>query len=104
MEAIAVSGHYGGRIDLLLTDIVMPGMTISEMILQFLALRPATPVLRMSGYPERLGAQLGGQLENGTPYLQKPFTPQVLLARIRKVLDTAEPGISNYRGRLEAFG
>ena len=110
MEAIEVSGHYGGLIDLLLTDIVMPGMSASELIAQFLALRPGTPVLRMSGYPGRLGAQLGGRLEHGTPYLQKPFTPQVLLARIRNLLDAAvldalnEPGGSNYRGRLEAFG
>ena len=99
MEAVEVSARYGGRIDLLLTDIVMPGMSASEMILQFLALRPGTPVLRMSGYPERLGAQLN----DGTPYLQKPIMPQVLLARIRKVLEN-ESEISNYRGRLEAFG
>ena len=72
MEAVEVSGDYGGRIDLLLTDIVMPGMSASEMTLQFLALRPGTPVLRMSGYPDRLGCL--PQLNHGTPSLQKPFT------------------------------
>jgi DNA-binding response OmpR family regulator len=58
-------------------------MNGSEVIRQFLAVRPGVPVIRMSGYSERLGAQL----DDSVPLLQKPFTPRVLLYRIRDMLD-----------------
>jgi PAS domain S-box-containing protein len=82
-EAIELARHYGGPIHLLLTDMVLPGMNGSEVIRQFLAVRPGVPVIRMSGYSERLGAQL----DDSVPLLQKPFTPRVLLYRIRDMLD-----------------
>ena len=78
-QAIELAGRYGGRIDLLLTDVVLPGMNGEELIPRILVLRPGMPVLRMSGYPQRSGIQL----KTGTPYLQKPFSPAELLNRIR---------------------
>jgi DNA-binding response OmpR family regulator len=56
-----------------------------EVIRRFLAIRPDTPVIRMSGYPERFGAPLNGDI----PYLQKPFTPEELLGKIRNIFDGA---------------
>jgi len=82
-DAIQIAERYKGEIDLLLTDLVLPGMKGSEVIERFLALRPGAGVLRMSGYPDRFGAQLG----EGIPHLQKPFTEEKLLRRVRGVLD-----------------
>jgi two-component system cell cycle sensor histidine kinase/response regulator CckA len=85
IEAIELARSYGGSIDLLLTDIVLPGMKSADLIRQFQAVRPGVTVLRMSGYPDRFGAALDSE----TPHLAKPFTAEALLSRIRKLLDTA---------------
>jgi DNA-binding response OmpR family regulator len=82
-DAMEIARYYSGIIHLLLTDVVLPGMKGLEVIRQFQALRPGVPVLRMSGYPERFGIS-----PNEDVYLiQKPFTPEALLTRIRRVLD-----------------
>ena len=84
-DAIEIARRYGGPIDLLLTDVVLPGMSGADVVRHFREIRPGVPVLRMSGYPERFGAQMS----DGIPMLQKPFTANVLLNRLRKILDTA---------------
>jgi PAS domain S-box-containing protein len=84
-DALEIARRYGGPIDLLLTDVVLPGMSGAEVVRHFRELRPGVPVLRMSGYPERFVAQLN----DGIPMLQKPFTANVLLNRLRKTLDAA---------------
>jgi CheY-like chemotaxis protein len=86
-DALGIAQHYEGRIHLLLTDVVLPGMNGTELVKRFLQLRPGTPVLRMSGYSERFGVQMS----DGVPFLQKPFTPPALLGRIREILDAVEP-------------
>jgi PAS domain S-box-containing protein len=73
------------RIDLLLTDMVLPGMNGVEVIRHFSALRPGVPVVRMSGYPERFAAQMLDDI----PYLPKPFTPEALLEMVGRTLATA---------------
>jgi DNA-binding response OmpR family regulator len=82
-DAIEIARRYGGPIDLLLTDVVLPGMSGADVVRRFREIRPGVPVLRMSGYPERFGAQLS----DGVPLLQKPFTADVLLNRLRKIFD-----------------
>ena len=82
-DAIELAQGYRGHIDLLLTDIVLPGMKGDEVVRRFHTIRPGVPVLCMSGYPERFGAQVA----DGTAHLQKPFTPGILLNRIRLLLD-----------------
>jgi PAS domain S-box-containing protein len=84
-EAIGIAERFKGAIHVLLTDVVLPGMNGVEVIRRFLAIRPDTPVIRMSGYPERFGAPLNGDI----PYLQKPFTPEELLGKIRNIFDGA---------------
>jgi two-component system, cell cycle sensor histidine kinase and response regulator CckA len=79
--------RHGGRIDLLLTDDVLPGMQGTEVIRQFRELRPGVPAVRMSGYPEHYA----GYRDEGVGYLGKPFSPQGLLGRVREVLE-ASPG------------
>jgi PAS domain S-box-containing protein len=82
-DALEIARRFGGQIHLLITDVVLPGMSGAEVIRRFQEVRPGVPVMRMSGYPERFGAQM----DEGIPLLQKPFTSEVLLSRIRRILD-----------------
>ena len=76
----------GDRIDLLLTDVIMPGMSGNEMSRVLLAKQPGMPVLYMSGYTDDAIVQ-HGVLEAGINFLQKPFTPCALTLKVREVLD-----------------
>ena len=84
-QALVVSGAYHGNIDLLLTDVVMPGGTGRELARQVLARRPDMKVLYISGYPEH-GTSPGKVLEAGAPFLPKPFTRDLLLAKLKEML------------------
>jgi PAS domain S-box-containing protein len=77
-----VRDHPGG-IHLLLTDIVMPGMSGTELADQFASLYPEVPIVYMSGYSNRL---FGREIPEGS-LIQKPFTARALLASIRDRLD-----------------
>ena len=76
----------GTRIDLVLTDVVMPGMSGNDMSKILLAKQPDMPVLYMSGYTDDAIVQ-HGVLEPGINFLQKPFTPGALAMKVREVLD-----------------
>ncbi len=87
-EAIALSGSYDGRIDLLVTDVVMPGMNGRELAQHFLEVRPEMKVLYTSGYTERAVAH-HEVLEEGLAFLSKPYPLSSLAKKIREVLDGA---------------
>ncbi len=71
---------------MLVTDLVLPQMGGDALASRLRAERQVTAVLYMSGYPDRaLGHH--GVIEPGTPFLQKPFTPDALLRKVREVLD-----------------
>jgi len=73
-------------IDLMLTDVVMPGMGGRQLVEQLPAFLTGMKVLYMSGYPdEAIGRH--GFLDPGTPFLQKPFTADSLLRKVREILD-----------------
>ncbi len=85
-EALAQARRIREPIDLLLADVVMPGISGTVLAKKILEFRTETRVLFMSGYTEEaLGRN--GVIEAGTKYLQKPFTPDSLAARVRQVLD-----------------
>ena len=77
----------GDKIDLLLTDVVMPGMSGNDMSKVLLTKQPGMPVLYMSGYTDDAIVQ-HGVLEPGINFLQKPFSPGALASKVREVLDT----------------
>jgi PAS domain S-box-containing protein len=84
-DAVRLAGKHGAGIDLLLTDVVMPGMSGRDLAKQLTARHPNLRVLYMSGYTYNMIAE-NGNLEEGLSFLQKPFTPQVLLQKVREVL------------------
>lgn len=87
-EALVTAESFPGRIDLLLTDVVMPGMSGPLLAKELLALRPDLRVLYVSGYTPSSVAY-DGVLGDGIAYLQKPVSIKVLLGKVRSVLDGA---------------
>jgi len=70
---------------LLLTDVVMPGCSGRELAARVAIRRPGIRVLYMSGYTDNVITS-GGMLEKGLAFLQKPFSPAVLIQKVREVL------------------
>jgi signal transduction histidine kinase len=85
-EALDVRAGHAGPVHLLLTDVVMPGMSGRELAERITRAHQGTRVLYMSGYTDDAVLR-HGVLERGTAYIQKPFTPDVLARRVREVLD-----------------
>jgi PAS domain S-box-containing protein len=86
VEAMATLQEHRGTIHLLLTDVVMPRMSGHELVELARPLRPDMRILYVSGYSEEAIARQG-QLTEGIELLSKPFTPGVLTAKIRQLLD-----------------
>ena len=85
-EALEISDGHDGPIHLLLSDIVMPGMSGPELRKQIKTRRPDMQVLYMSGYTDRERVYHGA-IDDGTPILSKPVTQEGLTTRIRGLLD-----------------
>jgi PAS domain S-box-containing protein len=85
-EALAVCQARSREIDLVLTDVVMPEMSGRELASRIAEVAPAARVLFMSGYTDD-AALRQHVLEPGAPFLQKPFTPATLAAKVREVLE-----------------
>ena len=88
--ALAIAANHHGPIDLLVTDVVMPSMSGRELASTLLKSRPMLRCLFMSGYTADLLAP-SGIVPDDVHFLQKPWTPQRLAARVREVLDEAAP-------------
>jgi PAS domain S-box-containing protein len=85
MEAIRIAATHPGRVDVLLSDVVMPEMSGPEVAEQIKAIRPGVRVLFMSGYDQPFLASRG-RLGPRTEVMQKPFSRDDLLAKLRQVL------------------
>ena len=87
-EALRTLERDGERVDLVITDVVMPGMSGGGLGDRLALLRPDLPVLYTSAYVDEdvIGR---GLLEQGRPFLQKPCTPRELARKVREVLDGA---------------
>jgi two-component system, cell cycle sensor histidine kinase and response regulator CckA len=95
-EALGMLQHDGAPVDLVITDVVMPGMSGGGLGDRLALLRPDLPVLYTSAYVDEdvIGR---GLLEHGRPFLQKPCTPRELARKVREVLD----GAASARGEAE---
>jgi len=89
IEALLTSAKYGGPIHLLLTDVVMPQMSGPEVAEKILSIRPEIKVLYMSGYPDHPVFDRGG-VSRETGFLPKPFSPHLLVQKVREVLSSAK--------------
>jgi len=86
VEALEVARAHGGPIHLLLTDVVMPKMGGKQLAQELALERPTMSVLFVSGYTDNTVVQ-HGVLDQGVAFLQKPFTPSILVDRVRMVLE-----------------
>ena len=92
-EALDVSQHHEGPIDLLLTDVVMPGISGRVLADQLVQLRPKIKVVYMSGYTgQTVGAH--GILDPGSLFLQKPFTRDALARKLREAIEGGQKSAS----------
>lgn len=89
-DAIVVCQQHPGPIQLLLTDVIMPGMDGPSLAKQIQTQRSEIRVLYMSGYATNF-IMHGGVVDPGTNFLEKPFHPRALLAKVREVLDSPRP-------------
>jgi CheY-like chemotaxis protein len=84
-SALTQAEGYAARIDLLLTDVIMPDMTGKDVADRLRPARPGMKVLYVSGYSGEVIAHRGA-LQAGVAYLPKPFTPTLLVRKVRQVL------------------
>jgi PAS domain S-box-containing protein len=89
-EALALARGLRRRPHLLLTDVVMPGMSGTELAAQLAERWPAMPILYVSGH---LDEEATGPLEEGADLLPKPFTPDLLAKRVRLAIDKAQRSV-----------
>lgn len=85
-RALSMAKEASGRIDLLITDVVMPGMSGRELSEILTGLRPRLKTIYMSGYTDDSVLRHGVQ-EDGMPFLQKPFNLTALARKVREVMD-----------------
>ncbi len=87
-DALAIAERHDGTLHLLLSDVIMPGLSGANLAQQIVHLRPAIKVLYVSGFTNQsLGA---GSTSPRTAFLAKPFMPYALAARVRECLDTTQ--------------
>jgi two-component system cell cycle sensor histidine kinase/response regulator CckA len=85
-EALAIIRDFKGQIDLMVTDVVMPGMSGRQLAERLAKILPDLKVLFVSGYTDDAIVH-HGILDPGTAFLQKPFTPQALARKVREVIE-----------------
>ena len=88
-EALKLSKAHIGAIDLLLTDVVMPGMNGQELATAVKRARPGIRILYMSGYSREMVAR-HGVMESGAGFIEKAFTAEKLCHTVRELLDHSE--------------
>jgi len=99
--ALEIASTFPERIDLLVTDVVMPGMDGRELHQRLLAFHPGLGVLFMSGYPSAVILH-HGVLEEGVDFISKPFSLEAFVRKVREVLDRRGNGPDRSDGPGEA--
>ena len=100
VEACLVATPHIGKLKLLLTDIVMPGMSGTELARHLRVIKPELKLLFISGYADDVGIGAG---DPASAYLQKPFTPEALASSVRELLDAKTTNPMRVRQQPEAI-
>jgi two-component system cell cycle sensor histidine kinase/response regulator CckA len=87
MEALRVARELSGKIDLVLTDVVMPKISGTELVSQIEAMKPGVKALYLSGYTDSAVVH-HGLLDSNVAFLQKPFTVENLARKVREVIES----------------
>lgn len=90
-QALEILDQIEAPLHLLLTDVIMPGMSGAKLAAEASATRPDLKVLFISGHSDDVLTH-HGELDPDTNFLEKPFTPGALVKKVREVIDEAEPG------------
>jgi two-component system cell cycle sensor histidine kinase/response regulator CckA len=101
--ALETAARHSGHFDLLLTDVVMPGMNGRVLAEQLSMRQPGLKVLFMSGYTDSFIAG-HGVLQKGTNLLHKPFTEEVFISKVREVLDGGKNAPPELKPELDQVG
>jgi DNA-binding NtrC family response regulator len=88
MEALRIAGEYPDEIHLVVTDVVMPGMSGSALVSQLEVVRPGIKALYISGYTDNAIVH-HGILDSHIAFLEKPFSPNNLASKVREVLQAS---------------
>ena len=86
-EALSVASKHPGQINLLLTDVILPGLTGRELAELMFSGRPELKVVYISGYTDDESVRRGS-MPPGSRFLQKPFTLGALVGLVRAVLES----------------
>lgn len=100
VEACLLATQQGGQLHVLLTDVVMPGMSGRELAQHLLVIKPDLKVLFISGYADDVGITGPDDRGSAFAFLQKPFTPEVLARTVRDLLDAPHAPVSDGAGAL----
>lgn len=84
-DALRVAGEVAGRIALILSDVVLPGMTGTDLCIALRGVQPQVPILFMSGYAEEDVQERVGTMD-AAGFVAKPFTPRSLAEAVRNAL------------------
>ena len=98
--ALEIAARHSGMFDLLLTDVVMPGMNGRVLAEELSRRQPGLKVLFMSGYTDSFIAG-HGVLQEGTNLLHKPFTEEILISKVREVLDGTRKSLPGLKTELD---
>jgi len=85
-SAIELAEEFEGEIDLLITDVIMPGMNGRDLAAQILSLHDGIKVLYMSGYTANVIAHRG-VLDEGLHFMPKPFSRNILARKVRAAIE-----------------
>jgi two-component system cell cycle sensor histidine kinase/response regulator CckA len=96
-EALRLAAEHPGPIDLLITDVVMPDLRGPELARRLVARRPGLATLFMSGYMDDAIGEDTSSLPVPVDFIQKPFSPSALAARVREMLDRRRGSRAEHR-------
>ena len=84
-DAISIAGRHAGRIDLLVSDVIMPELSGPDLAQRIVKLRPSIKVLYVSGYASQ-AVQGAASVSPNANFLPKPFAPRLLATKVRECL------------------